>query len=493
MSSALNLSQLLANASLIVPEMVLCGAALVLVVAAPLLKSAAGKRRSVAFRLVALMGLAPAFVLSLERFSGATGAFYGALVLDAFGAFFGSVFIASAVAATFFAGSYIRESERLGEFLSLILLCTAGLMFMAQSVELVTLFISFEVVSICAYALAGFSSRSTSSAEAGAKYLVTGGFSSAVMLLGIALLYGGTGSLSFEAIGRVFADLPSNPMLITGAALVLTGFLFKVGTAPLHQWIPDVYHGAPMPATAFMSVGVKVGALAVLVRFIVEIGAQGRWFLPDIIAALAVLTMLAGNISAIAQSNVKRMLAYSSVAHVGYAMVGVAAYLWGAGESGLSGLFYYAYAYAVMSLGAFGLMSLLGREGGEYQTFSDISGLWRANPAAAVALAVFMFSLAGIPPTLGFFAKYRVFLPAAQEGFYFLVVFALVNSVISAYYYLKVLVFVFMRPVSRQQTATVKISPGPGAVIALLCAGALLLGMTGSGMTDSAALALTAR
>lgn len=492
----MNLAQLTANASLIAPEIALCIAGLVLAVAAPVLKSVSEQRRGTIFCAIALIGFAIAFVLNSGRFGGAESAFSGALFLDDFSAFFNSIFLASAAAASLFAASYIRESERLGEFLALVSLCVPGMMLMAESVEFVSLFVSFEVVSICAYALAGFSSRTVAPAEAGIKYLVTGGFSSAVMLLGIALLYGGTGSLEFGVISGAFEASPSNPMLLAGAALVFTGFIFKAGAAPLHQWIPDVYHGAPMPATAFMSVGVKVAAIAVLARFVVEIGSAGQWALPVIVSAVAAVTMLAGNISAIAQSNVKRMLAYSSVAHVGYVLVGVAAYLSGDDPAGLSGVFYYSYAYAAVSLGAFGLLSVLGRDGNEYQTFGDISGLWRTKPAAALALAVFMFALAGVPPTIGFFAKYRVFLPAAQEGLHFLVVFALVNSVVSAYYYLKVAVFAFMRPVSKQQTAGWKAGLGARAAVAFLCVVTLLLGIAPfdtAGLAESAVRALTLR
>lgn len=491
----MNLQQLLKSVSLISPELLLTLSGLVLTALAPVMKKTPGKRKSQILCAVALAGFASAFALNADRFGNPQTAFSGSLSLDPFAAYFNSVFLASAAAATFFVSGYFRETGKLGEFLALVTFCVTGMMLMAESTEFVSLFIAFETMSVCVYALSGFSRNIVSSAEAGIKYLVAGGFASAVMLLGIALLYGAAGGLSFEEIGARFSQSPSNPMMITGAALVLAGFIFKIGAAPMHQWVPDVYQGAPAPVTAFMSVGVKIAAFAILARFAVEMGAAGIPNLETILTALAILTMTVGNVSAIVQSNVKRMLAYSSIAHSGYAIVAIAAYLSG-NESGISGLFYYLGAYAIMNLGAFGIVSMLGKDGKEYQSFSDISGLWRTRPALAVALAVFMFSLAGVPPTVGFFAKYRAFLPAAEAGMYWLVLFALVNSVVSAYYYLKVLVFVFMRPVAKQHTDERESGFGAGAAVALLCAGTVLLGILPIRwveMADAAARALMFR
>ncbi len=492
----MNFSQLLQSASLAAPELILSLAGLVLTVFAPLLKKISEQKRSLFFCAAALAGTGAAFYFNSARFHSAETAFSGFIVLDPFSGYFNSIFLVNIAATTLFARAHLREAERLGEFLALALFCTVGMMFMAESVEFVSLFIAFETMSISVYALSGFSRNIFSSAEAGIKYLITGGFASAVMLFGIALLYGATGSLMFEEIGASFSNLSSNPMLITGTVLVFAGFIFKIGAAPLHQWIPDVYEGAPLPAVAFMSVGVKVAAFAVLARFAVEIGAAGDWGFQSALIVIAVITMLVGNISAIVQNNIKRMLAYSSIAHAGYAIVGIIAYLSGENTEGLSGLFYYLYAYTIMSLGAFGVILLIGKEDNEYKTFGDISGLWRTKPVFAVALAVFMFSLAGIPVTIGFFAKLKVFLPAAKEGMYWLVVFALVNSVVSAYYYLKVLVFAFMRPVTKQQTEPGQADLGAQAVILILCAGVLLLGifpLYSVEITDAAARVLTVR
>ncbi|QMU56348.1 MAG: NADH-quinone oxidoreductase subunit NuoN [Candidatus Mycalebacterium zealandia] len=490
-------NQLLQSASLTIPELILCSVGLVLIVLGPALKKTAEKHLySIPVNLVRFACVA-AFYFNLERFDFTASAFSGSLTLDTFAGYFNGVLLLNAMAATFFAKPYIRDHEKLREFLALAVFCTAGMMFMVESVEFVAFFVAFETMSICVYALSGFSRNIFSSAEAGLKYLITGGFASAVMLLGIALLYGAAGTLSFAEIGAAFSDAPSNPMLITGTVLVLAGFIFKIGAAPLHQWIPDVYQGAPMPATTFMSVGVKVAAFAVFSRFAVEIGSSGQWGFEEIIIVVAVITMVAGNVSAIAQKNIKRMLAYSSVAHAGYALVGIATWLSGENADGLSGIFYYMYAYTIMTLGAFGVISLLGRDGDERQTFSDISGLWKTNPMLAVALAVFMFSLAGIPPTIGFFAKYKVFAAAAYEGLHWLVIIALVNSVVSAYYYLKVLAFAFMRPISKQQTGEWKLEPESVFAIAFLCAAVLLMGIfplyPTAGFIDAATQALVGK
>jgi NADH-quinone oxidoreductase subunit N len=235
-----------------------------------------------------------------------------------------------------------------------------------------------------------------------------------------------------------------NPLYVAGAALVLIGFIFKIGAFPLHQWVPDVYEGAPMSVTAFMSVGVKAAAFAILLRVLFEGFNQLQVSIMPVLWVVAIFTIIVGNVAAIAQKSIKRMLAYSSIAHAGYALIGVVA-AYGGQTLAVSSVIYYLFAYTFMNLGAFGVLTYLSRDGKECETFDDIAGLWGRKPFVALALGIFMFSLAGIPPTIGFFAKYRVFLSAVQAEFYWLAVIGILGSVVSAYYYLRVLVYAFMK------------------------------------------------
>jgi NADH-quinone oxidoreductase subunit N len=332
--------------------------------------------------------------------------------------------------------------EYSSEFYALILFSTSGMMILSSAREFMSLFLGFEIMSISVYILSAFNRKSERSTEAGIKYLVLGGFSSAILLYGIALLYGASGSIYLDHIMKSF-DL-GNPLYVAGAALVLIGFIFKIGAFPLHQWVPDVYEGAPMSVTAFMSVGVKAAAFAILLRVLFEGFNQLQVSIMPVLWVVAIFTIIVGNVAAIAQKSIKRMLAYSSIAHAGYALIGVVA-AYGGQTLAVSSVIYYLFAYTFMNLGAFGVLTYLSRDGKECETFDDIAGLWGRKPFVALALGIFMFSLAGIPPTIGFFAKYRVFLSAVQAEFYWLAVIGILGSVVSAYYYLRVLVYAFMK------------------------------------------------
>jgi NADH-quinone oxidoreductase subunit N len=305
-------------------------------------------------------------------------------------------------------------------------------------------------MSIGAYALTAFRRGSPRSAEGALKYFLLGSFAAALLLYGFALLYGATGHTDLAGIGGAAKTAAShNPLLILGAALVLVGIVFKVSAVPFHAWAPDAYEGAPTPVTAFMAVAVKAAAFAMLLRvLLVSLGSDvwtswaSGW--PPVIATLAVLTMTVGNLVAGRQESVKRMLAYSSIAHAGYALVGVTALLRDPATAGGSVLFYLL-AYSVSTVGAFGTLILCGSRGREAVSYEDLAGLGKRNPAVALAFSLFLVSLAGIPPTGGFFGKWLVFRAAIDNGLYVLTVVALVNSVVAAYYYLRVLVYMYMR------------------------------------------------
>ncbi|MCZ6638517.1 MAG: NADH-quinone oxidoreductase subunit N [Candidatus Dadabacteria bacterium] len=464
----MDLSEVFKSTLLIGPEISLIIAGLILIVLDPILKGSAKKNLYV----LALLGLAIGFILNLKRFGVAETAFSGALSLDQFAAYFNIIFLLGAFLSVIISRDYLSNTNKYSnEFFALILFSTSGMMILSSAKEFMSLFLGFEIMSLSVYILAAFNRKSARSTEAGIKYLILGGFSSAILLYGIALLYGASGSVYLDEIVSKFD--PTNPLFLAGSALVLVGFIFKIGAFPLHQWVPDVYEGAPMPVTAFMSVGVKAAAFAILLRVIFEGFSEIQISIMPVLWIVAVFTMIVGNIAAIAQKSIKRMLAYSSIAHAGYALVGVVA-AYGGDKLAVSSVIYYLFAYMFMNLGAFGVLAYLSRDGKECETFDDISGLWRKRPYLALALGVFMFSLAGIPPTLGFFAKYRLFLSAVQADFYWLAVIGILSSVVSAYYYLRVLVYAYMK---EETTTFPSYKFASSVVLIVLCIGTLVLGV----------------
>lgn len=464
----MNLSEVFKSTLLLGPEVSLILTGLILIVLDPILKGGAKKN----LFWLALIGLAVGFALNLKRFGVDETAFAGALSLDQFAAYFNVIFLLGAFVAIIFSRDYLSNiSHYTTEFYALIILSTSGMMILASAREFMSLFLGFEIMSISVYVMSAFQRESARSTEAGIKYLILGGFSSAILLYGIALLYGASGSIYFSEILLKYDA--SSPLFIAGSALVLVGFIFKIGAFPLHQWVPDVYEGAPMTATAFMSVGVKAAAFAILLRVIFEGLYQMQVSIMPVLWIVAVFTMIVGNIAAITQKSIKRMLAYSSIAHAGYILVGVVA-AYGGRELGLGSVIYYLFAYTFMNLGAFGVLSYLSRDGKDCETFEDIAGLWNRRPFVALALGVFMFSLAGIPPTLGFFAKYRVFLSAVEAGFYWLAVIGILSSVVSAYYYLRVLVYAYMK---EETVSFPSFKIASSIALVVLAVGTLLLGI----------------
>ncbi len=383
------------------------------------------------------------------------------LILDRLTLFFDMVLCLGAAIAALLAGGYLPEHhiER-GEFYSLLLFATFGAMMLAASGDALTLFLGLETMSIGAYAMTAFRRASPRSAEGALKYFLLGSFAAAILLYGFALLYGATGHTDLAGIGAAaHSGAARNPLLVVGTLLVLVGVLFKVSAVPFHAWAPDAYEGAPTPATTFMAVAVKAGAFAMLLRVLTLSLGDEAWTSwgsgwPPLMAGLAALTMTVANLVAGRQESVKRMLAYSSIAHAGYLLVGVTALARSPSQAGASVL-YYLLAYTVSTAGAFGTLILCGSRGREAVSYEDLSGLGKRHPATALAFSLFLLSLAGIPPTAGFFGKWFIFKAAIEGGFYWLAIIALLNSVIAAYYYLRVLVYMYMR------------EPAAGAAVAL--------------------------
>ncbi len=358
--------------------------------------------------------------------------------------------------AALLAAGYLPE-HRLdrAEFFPLMLFATVGAQVLAAAGDFLTLFIGLETLSLGAYCMIGIRRGSPRAAEAALKYFLLGSFAAALMLFGFVLLYGATGRTDLAGLGEAVAGIgvdgvgvAPGPVLI-GLVLLLVGFAFKVSAVPFHMWTPDAYEGAPTPATAYMAVVVKAAAFAIMLRVLV--GAFGTPALtsfgygwPGALAVLAVLTMTVANLTAVRQTSVKRMLAYSSIAHAGYALVGVVA-IATVGGAGVASVLFYLLTYAVSTAGAFGALIWAGSRGAEAVSYQDLAGLGKRAPAVALAFSVFLLSLAGMPPFAGFFGKLFVFQTAIDGGLYWLAIVGLANSVIGAYYYLRVLVFMYMR------------------------------------------------
>ncbi|XXF79156.1 NADH-quinone oxidoreductase subunit N [Myxococcaceae bacterium GXIMD 01537] len=420
--------------------------------------------------------IAGAVALGL-MFEPAQQVFLGFGVLDPFSSFLTFIICLGLALASLTAAGFLRKrgAER-GEFYALMLFSSAGMSLLAMSSELITIFVNIEVLSIGTYALTSYLRRGTRPSEAGFKYFILGAFSSAVLLYGAALLYGATGTTKLaEMAGPLSAALQTQPALVyTSLVLVAAGFAFKVAAVPFHMWTPDVYEGAPTPVTALMSAGVKAAAFAALVRVFLATGKGIDAQLPFILfSTLALLSMVVGNLLAIPQRNVKRMLAYSSIAHAGYILVGVAAlFATAPGENfrllgstvmsgsspladvraeALRGILYYLLAYTVSGVGAFGIISALERredeDKGTAWDLERFSGLAQRRPGWAVAMAAFMLSLGGIPPTIGFMGKLLIFRSAVDAGLVGLAIAGVLASAAGVYYYLRVVVYMFMRPV----------------------------------------------
>ena len=362
--------------------------------------------------------------------------------VDNFSLFFNIIFLVSTILVTLISMSYLDRGDRKqGPYYLLILLATLGMMLMAAGNELIIVFLGLELMSLSLYVLAGYFRESPASSEAGMKYLLLGAFASAFFLYGIALIYGGAGTTSVPAIAEAITAENKSPLLLAGMFLLVVGFGFKVAIVPFHQWAPDVYEGAPTTIAAFISAGPKAAGFAAFLRIFMEAlpNLQVEW--SGVLILLAMLTMTVGNIIAISQTNIKRMLAYSSIAHAGYVLIGLAA----ANNDGISSAMLYLLIYCVMNIGAFGAVILARTEDGESLMISDYAGLGTRKPLLAMFMTVMLLSLAGFPPTAGFVGKFYLFKAAIGSELYLLVIVGAINTAISAFYYLRVVVTMYMR------------------------------------------------
>jgi NADH-quinone oxidoreductase subunit N len=419
--------------------------------------------------ILAFIGTVLAIAATAIQASYPGDGFFSMVRVDTFSIFFHVVigFVAATVILASF--EYLSVQRiRAGEYYGLILLGAVGMMLMSSAIELVLIFIALEISSIATYVLAGFRRRAATSVESSLKYFLLGSFATAFFLYGVALMFGATGSTSIYPIAEALRS--GAPTLAYAAtALMFVGLGFKIAAAPFHVWTPDVYEGAPSPVVALMSTAPKAAVFAVLLRILFAAAAPG-WFW--LIWVSAALSMTLGNLGALMQTNVKRMLAYSSIAHAGYLLVAFAA----AQEIGISAAIFYAATYAVMNVGAFIVISHVGSVGERYVNLEDYSGLGRRAPVLAAVLTVFMLSLIGIPATGGFFAKFYVFNAAIQSHLIWLTIIGVLNSAIAAYYYLRLVVYMYMRE-PREDAPVLPMPASVGVSLAVSVIATIYLGV----------------
>jgi NADH-quinone oxidoreductase subunit N len=398
--------------------------------------------------LLAALGLLFAIGVSIARIGPATAAFNGMIIVDGFSVFLSILFLASGLAGIAVAYDYLKRMEiERGEYYVMLLFSISGMMLMSMANDLIVVFLALELLSIPLYVLAGFARPKLESEEASLKYFLMGAFSGGFVVFGIALVFGATGSTNltgiFAMISNSFANLP---LLVIGAALILVGFGFKVAAVPFHMWTPDVYHGAPSSVTAFMSVGAKAAGFAALLRIFISAFPALSTDLTMVLWTISALTMFLGNVVAIAQSNIKRMLAYSSIAHAGYILMALVPYGNTAVNSDtISAALFYLVAYALTSFGAWAVVIALEKAEGKGLELNDYAGLSRKYPLLAASMAIFMLSFTGVPPTIGFMGKFYLFRTVIEGGYLGLALIGVFTSLISAYYYLRVIVIMYMR------------------------------------------------
>jgi NADH-quinone oxidoreductase subunit N len=493
------------SVTLILPGVVVAGTAL-LVFIADLFVSRKGILAWLAAAgliLSAVVALAPWLTLDgglgLDHGRTSEVGFAGMVIDDKYTLYCVLLFAGIGVLTVLIADAYMRHRRASrGEFYGLLLLIISGMIGMAMSFDIVSFFIAFELMSLPTYVLAGYIWRDERSGEASMKYFVTGAFSSAILAFGLALVYAATGETNYAAIAGKLGELQAldaRAFLVVAFVLVVTGFGFKVSAVPFHGWAPDVYEGAPTPVTAFMSVGVKAGAFVGFARFFVQAAAPEWQTWADPMIVLAILTMVVGNALALPQRNLKRMLAYSSIAHAGYLILGLVA----AGKlpesDGVSAILFYLAAYASMNLGAFGILVWIRARRSFDYSLDAVSGLARTMPAAAILLTLFMLSLTGIPPTAGFWGKFYLFTAVVDADLTWLAVVAVLMSSVSAFYYLRVVWYLYFR--EADEARPVQLEPygpqfGVGLAMAAAAAGVLVIGLVPGPVLRAAEAAVTA-
>src|SRR5271165_4660772 len=450
----------------ILPELVLSIFGILIMLVDPVMPEGSSKKP---LGYIALVGVLASLAATAYQSKFYGDAFFNMVRVDTFSVFFQVVILLVALVTVLSSLDYLEVQRiKAGEFYALVLFASVGMVLMSSAIELVLIFIGIEISSISSYVLTGFRRRAAESAESSLKYFLLGSFATAFFLYGVAMMFGATGTTNIYRIAAVLSTQHS-VLVYLAVALMFVGLGFKVAAAPFHVWTPDVYEGAPAPVTGFMSTGPQAAAFAVLLRVLFATGAPG-WFW--MVWVSAVLSMTIGNIGALVQNNVKRLLAYSSIAHAGYVLVAFAA----AETTGISAAIFYTASYAAMNVGAFAIVAHLAGKGERYVTLEDYTGLGRRSPLIAAVLTIFLISLIGIPITGGFFAKFYVFSAALQSNLIGLTVIGVINSAIAAYYYLRVIVYIYMRD-DRTEAPVAHMPAGLGAAVAICLIATLYLGV----------------
>jgi NADH-quinone oxidoreductase subunit N len=451
----------------ILPELVLTIFGMLIMVLDPLLDD---RRSQKTLGAIALLGSLAAIAATLYQSQFPGLGFWNMVRVDTFSLFFHFLITTIITVAILSSYEYMAVQQiRAGEYYGLILFGAVGMCLMSSAMELVLIFIALEISSISTYILVGFRRRAAISSEASLKYFLLGSFATAFFLYGVALMFGATGSTSITTISQILSSGQVPVLAYVGVALMFVGLGFKVAAAPFHVWTPDVYEGAPAPVVGFMSTAPKAAVFAVLLRIIFEAHAPGGFWLVWVAAALS---MTLGNIAALVQDNVKRLLAYSSIAHAGYLLVAFAALP----NNGIPAAMFYTAAYAAMNVGAFAVISHFAGAGERYVTVEDYAGLGRRSPLLAATLTIFLLSLIGIPITGGFFAKFYVFSAALQANLVGLTIIGVLNSAVGAYYYLRIIVMMYMRE-AREPAPLAPIPFGVSAALAISALATIYLGI----------------
>jgi NADH-quinone oxidoreductase subunit N len=455
----------------ILPELVLSLFGIVVMVLDPLVDEEKSQKT---LGMIAFIGTVAALFSTWYMAQSPGLAFSNIVRVDSFSDFFTFLVIAISAVVILSSFEYLAVQRiRAGEYYALILFSAVGMALMASAVELVMIFIGLEISSISTYILAGFRRNEASSSESSLKYFLLGSFATAFFLYGVALMFGATGSTNIDIISQKLQAGPVQILVYAAMAMMFVGLGFKVAIAPFHIWTPDVYEGAPAPVVGFMSTAPKAAAFAVLLRVVFAINAPGRfWFL----WVAAALSMTLGNIGALVQNNVKRLLAYSSIAHAGYLLVAFAMTTREDSAVGISAAMFYTAAYAAMNVGAFAVVSHFASAGERYVTLEDYEGLGRSSPLLAATLTIFLLSLIGIPITGGFFAKFYVFSAALRANLVWLTLIGVANSAVGAYYYLRIIVVMYMRE-SRKEVAVAPVSFGLALALVVSISATLYLGI----------------
>jgi NADH-quinone oxidoreductase subunit N len=479
----------------VIPELILLAAACIILLVDPFLKPGAnGKSDKTAILAITLMGLVASIVVSLALTGENRVSFAGMMVLSNWAIFFKVLFAIGGALTVLMSSGYLEAHRRhLGEYYALILFAIIGMDLMAASRDFILLWVSLELMSISSYLLAAFFRNRERSNESALKYFLTGSFASAIMVYGISLVYGESGATNYAAVGKALSGQGGSAGILFAVFLVAIGLAFKVSAAPFHQWIPDVYQGAPTPIAGFFSVGPKAAAFsAFIASFVIAFpGAVHDWGIFFIV--LAILTMLVGNLYALVQSNVKRMLAYSSIAHAGYLLTGLAAMGWSANSYPARSILVYLAAYTFMNMGAFGVLVYLKSQMPEKFDYSlkQLAGLGRRSPWAALLLSLFLISLTGIPGTAGFIAKFYLFGGVVWANLWWLVVIGVVLSAVSAYYYFRVIMYMFFRDPEEDYAVKEPINGGMAAALAVCAFATVAIGVAPQWLWDSAVSAVT--